>query len=169
MLHFTAIIKRFASQGEKTGWTYIEVPEEIAAQLMPSTKTSFRIKGRLDNFEIQKQAVLPMGGGKFILTLNAAIRKGIKKGKGATINVWLKVDHAPLLINTDFLDCLNDEPDAVKTFASLTKSHQLYFSKWIESAKTEITKAKRIAMAVNALVKGWGFPQMLRANKKESQ
>ncbi|HVF97457.1 MAG TPA: YdeI/OmpD-associated family protein, partial [Flavisolibacter sp.] len=55
------------------------------------------------------------------------------------------------------------------TFESLTKGHRLYFSKWIESAKTEPTKAKRIAMAVNALAKGWGYPEMMRANKKEKQ
>ena len=31
------------------------------------------------------------------------------------------------------------------------------------------TKAKRIAMAVNALAKGMGFPEMLRAHKKEKE
>ncbi|HVG14104.1 MAG TPA: YdeI/OmpD-associated family protein, partial [Chitinophagaceae bacterium] len=127
--------------------------------------TSFRVKGRLDHFAIEKAALLPMGKGKFILTLNAAIRKVIKKGTGASLEVKLQTDDSPLLVNTEFLDCLNDEPAAATTFQSLTKSHQLYFSKWIESAKTEPTKAKRIAMAVNALAKGWGFSEMLRAAK----
>jgi uncharacterized protein YdeI (YjbR/CyaY-like superfamily) len=65
--------------------------------------------------------------------------------------------------------CLEDETAAFTAFKALTTGHQIYFSKWIESAKTEATKAKRIAMAVNALEKGWGFPEMLRANKKEKE
>lgn len=169
MVHFKTIIKRFAKQGEKTGWTYIEIPDEAVEQLKPATKTSFRVKGRLDDFAIEKAALMPMGGGKFILTLNAAIRKGIKKGKDATLDVWLEEDKAPLLVNEEFLDCLRDEPAAIKNFENITNSHRLYFSKWIESAKTEPTKARRIAMAVNALAKGWGFPEMLRAQKKERE
>jgi hypothetical protein len=41
----------------------------------------------------------------------------------------------------------------------------LYFSKWIEEAKTSQTKTKRIAMAVTALGLGQGYPEMIRANK----
>jgi hypothetical protein len=47
----------------------------------------------------------------------------------------------------------------------LPKSHQKYFSNWIESARTESTKAKRIAQAVNALSIGLGYGEMMRMNK----
>jgi uncharacterized protein YdeI (YjbR/CyaY-like superfamily) len=49
----------------------------------------------------------------------------------------------------------------------LSGSHQKYFSKWIESAKTAQTKTKRILMAVTALGQGKGYPEMIRMNKKE--
>jgi hypothetical protein len=169
MVRFTATIKRFSNQGEKTGWTYIEIPDDAIRQLKPATKTSFRVKGQLDDFEIEKVALLPMGGGKYILTLNAVIRKGIKKVKGAEVEARLEADEAPLVVNSDLMECLADEPAALKTFKAITRSHQLYFSRWIESAKTEPTKAKRIAMAINALSKGRGFPEMLRAHKKEKE
>jgi uncharacterized protein YdeI (YjbR/CyaY-like superfamily) len=61
--------------------------------------------------------------------------------------------------------CLKDDPPAYSHFKTLTKGHQQYFSKWIESAKTSSTKAKRIVMAVTALAKQQGFPEMLRENK----
>lgn len=169
MVRFTALIKQFGKQGEKTGWTYIEFPATAIESLKPATRTSFRVKGRLDYYEIEKAALIPMGGGRFILPLNAAVRKIIKKGKGTTVDVAVEEDKAPLLVNEEFTECLHDEPPALQTFEGLTRSHQLYFSKWIESAKTEQTKAKRIAMAVNALAKGWGYPEMLRAAKKEKQ
>jgi hypothetical protein len=47
MVQFTAIIKRFGQQGEKTGWTYIEVPAAMAEQLVPGNRKSFRVKGKL--------------------------------------------------------------------------------------------------------------------------
>lgn len=169
MLRFTTTIKKFDSQGEKTGWTYIEVSEKQASTLNPGIKTSYRVKGRLDNYAIEKTALLPMGNGRFILPLNAALRKGIKKQKGAELAVHLELDTGPLPLNADFMDCLRDEPKAQQFFLSLAQGHRNYFSKWIETGKTDETRAKRIALAVNALSKGLGFPEMLRARKKEKE
>ncbi|MEJ0102256.1 MAG: DUF1905 domain-containing protein [Bacteroidota bacterium] len=71
MVQYTATILQFAEQGEKTGWTYIEIPADIAQKLKPGNKKSFRVKGKLDNHPIKKVALLPMGGGRFIMPLNA--------------------------------------------------------------------------------------------------
>lgn len=153
--------------GEKTGWTYIEIPADIAQKLKPGNKKSFRVKGKLDHFSIEKTSLLPMGKGAFIMPLNAVMRKGIGKKEGGMLRVQLEEDKREYVLNFDMMECLKDEPAAVKKFKSLPGSHQRYFSKWIESAKTEATKAKRIAMTVNALAKGWGFAEMIRANKKQ--
>ena len=167
MVQFTTIIKQFGQLGEKTGWTYIEIPADIAEQLMPGNRKGFRVKGKLDNFSIKAIALLPMGGGNFILTLNAGLRRGIHKKKGAMLDVKLQVDHEGYKLNADFVACLDDEPAAKKYFDSLTQSHRNYFSKWIDAAKTEPTKTKRIAIAVNALSKKWGYPEMLRNSRKD--
>lgn len=167
MVQFTATIKQFDKQGEKTGWTYIEIPSDIAEKLMPGNRKGFRVKGKLDSFAINGIALLPMGQGNFILTLNADLRKGIRKKKGAMLNVKLQVDVEGYKLNEDFIDCLNDDPIAKTFFDTLAGSHRNYFSKWIDSAKTEPTKTKRIAMAVNALSKKWGFPEMIRHSRKD--
>lgn len=169
MLRYTTVLKRFDKQGEKTGWTYIEISAKQAEVLNPGVKTSYRVKGKLDYHPVEKMAIMPMGDGSFIMAINATVRKAIKKQKGAELDVQLEVDKEPVKIDKEFMSCLKDEPAALKNFQALAKGHQNYFSKWIESAKTEPTKAKRIAMAVNALEKGWGFPEMLRAAKKEKQ
>lgn len=152
--------------GEKTGWTYIEIPADIAQKLKPGNKKSFRVRGKLDSFVIEKTALLPMGEGKFILPLNAAIRKGTGKKEGGMLRVQMEEDKREYILNFDMLECLKDEPAAIRKFKSLPGSHQRYFSKWIESAKTEPTRTKRIAQTVNALAKGWGFAEMIRAGKK---
>jgi uncharacterized protein YdeI (YjbR/CyaY-like superfamily) len=104
-----------------------------------------------------------MKGGGFILTLNAALRKGIAKGIGAMVVVKITEDKEPFRFNQDFLACLHDEPSALEYFNSLPGSHQRYFSKWIDDAKTVPTRAKRIAMAVNALARKKGYGEMLRS------
>ena len=167
MVQFTTTIKQFDKQGEKTGWTYIDIPSDIAEKLLPGNRKGFRVKGKLDSFTFKGIALLPMGGGNFILTLNADIRKGIRKKKGAMLNVKLQVDPDGYVLNKDFMTCLNDDPVAKMFFDTLSGSHRNYFSKWIDSAKTEPTKTKRIAMAVNALAKKWGFPEMIKNSRKD--
>ena len=166
MVKFTATIQRFDKQGEKTGWTYIEVPADLAQKLKPGNRREFRVKGKLDAHLINRVSLLPMGGGRFILVLNAALRKATGKKHGAMLKVRLEVDESPFVFNRDFLECLADEPAANEFFKTLTGSHQRYFSKWIDDAKTEPTRVRRITMAVNALAKKWGFPEMLRAQRQ---
>ncbi len=166
MITFTTTIKQFGKQGEKTGWTYIEVPADLADQIKENTRIGFRVKGKLDDYRFEGLALIPMGKGDFILPLNATVRKQIHKGKGAMLKVQLTEDKKPYVLNKDFMASLDDEPAARKHFDTLSNSHRKYFSKWIDSAKTEETKIKRIAMAVNALMKGWGYPEMLRARRE---
>lgn len=167
MISYQTIILKFASKGEKTGWTYIEVPADIAKKLKPVNKKGFRVKGKLDDFTISGVALLPMGEGNFIMPLNAAIRKGIGKRNGAILQVSLTEDKKEYILNADLMECLADDPDALTFFNSLSGSHQRYFSKWIESAKTEATYSKRIAMTVNALSRKQGYPEMIRAQQQK--
>ncbi|MGB3006025.1 MAG: YdeI/OmpD-associated family protein [Chitinophagaceae bacterium] len=165
MIKFTVTIHKFGQKGEKTGWTYIEIPADIAQQLKPGNRKEFKVKGKLDTYVIKRVSLLPMGGGIFIMALNAAMRKAIGKKQGAILQVQLSEDKSEFVFNKDFMECLNDEPAAKIFFESLPGSHQRYFSRWIDDAKTEPTKVKRITMAVNALAKKWGYPEMIRASK----
>src|SRR6478735_11611956 len=110
MVVFSVIISKFNSYKEKTGWSYIEISERQAEKLKPGTRVSFRVKGLLDNFPIQKAALLPIGDGKFILPFNAAMRKGTKKKDGDKIKVHLELDERKITPSTEFIRCLKDDP-----------------------------------------------------------
>lgn len=165
MITYSTRILKFEKKGEKTGWSYIEISKRQAEQLKSGCRVSFRIKGQLDQHPIHQTALLPMGDGNFILPLNGAMRKAIGKIEGDLLTVKIEVDERPLTLSSDFIKCLKDDPRAYTFFKTLPKSHQAYFSKWIESAKTISTKTKRITMAVVALGLGQGYPEMIRANK----
>lgn len=167
MIKFSATIQKFAEQGEKTGWTYIEIKAKLAEQLKPGNKKSFRVKGYLDDYYFEQIALVPMGGGDFIMALNASIRKAIGKTKGAKVEVQMEEDMKPVLPPAELIECLQDEPKALENFKLLPKSHQNYFTRWIESAKTDETKAKRIAKAVTSLAIKQDFGAMIRSMKED--
>jgi hypothetical protein len=165
MVTFSTKIRRFAKQGEKTGWSYIEISQKDAEKMNPGVLKSYRVKGTIDSFKIQKVSILPMGKGSFILPMNATIRKGTGKTAGDPVKVSLELDGRSLQLNADFIACLKDDARAYEFFQTLPKGHQNYFSKWIDDAKTISTKTKRITMALIALAQGQGYGEMIRANK----
>jgi hypothetical protein len=163
MVNFTATLQKFQKKGEKTGWTYLEITSAQAQKLKPGTKVSFRVKGTLDSYPIEKTSLLPMGDGQFILPFNAKLRKGTGKGAGDKIKASLELDERKLQLSGDLLACLKDEPAALAFFKKLPPSHQQYYSKWIESAKTIQTKTKRITVTVLACSRSMGYGDMMRA------
>lgn len=162
MIGFKTTLLKFDQQGEKTGWTYINIPAKIASKIKADCKKSFRVKGKIDDYTIKAVSLLPMGGGDFIMPVNATMRKAIKKMKGAVVEVALEEDKAEVKISAALLECLDDEPVAKTFFNALPASHQHYYSKWIESAKTDSTKAKRIAAAIHAFVHKLSYAEMMR-------
>src|SRR5688572_3429211 len=162
MITFSTTLLRFSSKGEKSGWTYLEISAHQAQKLKPGTKVSFRVKGRLDQFTFEKVALLPMGEGQFIMPINATMRKAIGKKNGDKVKVEIEADERKLQLSPDLLKCLKDEPRAMAFFKGLPKSHQNWFSKWVESAKTLPTKSKRITQILIACSKEQGFAEMMR-------
>ncbi|MDB4999441.1 MAG: hypothetical protein JWR76_518 [Mucilaginibacter sp.] len=168
MVDYNTIILQFGEQGEKTGWTYIEIPVDVAQEIKPGNKKSFRVRGWLDEYAVTGMALMPIGEGKFIMALREEIRKGIRKGRGAMLRVRLELDtDYKVEMPEDLQECFDFEsPEAFEFFNGLAKSHQGYFIKWINDAKTEQTRANRIAHTINAAVRRMDYGMMLREQKK---
>lgn len=164
MISYNTTLLKFDKKGEKTGWTFIEISAAQAKKLKDS-KVSFRVKGTLDSHKISQVALVPMGEGAFILAVNGTMRKALGKKAGDKVKVTLEADDSKIILSHDMMACLKDEPAALAAFKKLPGSHQKYFSRWIESAKTANTKTKRIVMTVEALAKKMKFNEMLRAER----
>src|SRR5688572_13969435 len=156
MISFSTTLLKFDKKGEKTGWTFIEISASQAKKLKDS-KVSFRVKGTLDSHKISQVALVPMGEGAFILAVNGTMRKAIGKKVGDKVKVTLEADESKIILSHDMMACLKDEPAALEAFKKLPGSHQKYYSRWVESAKTAATKTKRIVMTVEALSKKMKF------------
>src|SRR5688572_5932779 len=102
---FSTTLEKFASMGEKTGWTYLKIPKKVSEKLMPGRKLSYRVKGRIDNHLIDHVALIPFGGGDFIMAINATMRKATGKKKGDKVELELEVDHKITKLNAELLEC----------------------------------------------------------------
>lgn len=162
---FTARLDKFGKNGEKSGWTFIQIPAKLAGKLKPGCKVSFRVKGSFDDYTFEKVAMLPMGEGDFIIPLKAPVRKQLGKHEGHTVKVVLELDDRAPTLSPDLMRCLKDDPQCLAVFKALPKSHQNYYSNWIESAKTIQTKTKRILMAMESFAKKQNFGEMIRESK----
>ena len=73
------------------------------------------------------------------------------------------IDTKEYQLPADLLQCLADEPLALAIFNKLPPSHQKYYGRWIDEAKTEPTRIKRIAAAINTLAGGGNFGQAVKS------
>ena len=167
MFSFKSIIQKFANKGEKTGWTYIDISQDIILKLKLKNKKEFRIKGVMDDVVFERLAVYPIGEGNFIIAINAELRKKLGKKEGAMLSVKFELDKSEALHSQELLDCLKDDKIALKQFNSLLLSHQNYFPRYIYTAKGADTKAGRIVNTINAIHQKMNFGEMIRSLKKE--
>ncbi|MFW0718516.1 YdeI/OmpD-associated family protein [Pedobacter sp. N23S346] len=167
MIHIKAEIERFGQMGEKTGWSYIFIPATIANELKPDCKVSFRVKGKLDDLEIAGIATVPMGEGDFIIAINTTLRKKIRKEAGAKVELWLEEDlDFKIEMPADLEVCLAEDETLLTRFLQQPKSHQNYFIKWINEAKTEPTRTKRLIMTITAMEKQQDYGAMIRGSRE---
>ena len=166
MITFEAEIERFSKMGEKTGWSYVTIPVEIASQIKPDCRKSFRVRGFLDAVPVAGLSFIPMGGGDFIMALNANLRKQLKKEEGTGLQLQLEEDEAFKIEMPEDLElCLIEERHCLGNFLNLPKSHQNYYINWLNTAKTEPTRVKRLTQIVIAMDKRQTFSEMMRSNK----
>ncbi|MES2679183.1 MAG: YdeI/OmpD-associated family protein [Bacteroidota bacterium] len=167
MFAFKGMIQKFSSKGEKTGWTYIDIPDDILAKLKRKDKKEFRIKGVVDDVKFERMATYPVGHGRYIIALNTELRKQLGKKEGAMVSLKIELDTSEALQSQELTDCLNEDRIAKKQFDSLLLSQRNYFHRYVYSAKGAPTKAGRIVNIINAMYKKQDFGEMIRSLKKD--
>lgn len=149
------LMQRMSGKG---GWSYIEIKE-----ISPDHKAHFgmvRVKGSLDNYELNQYNLMPMGNGNLFLPVKAEIRKKIKKEAGDLVHVKLYLDQSPLVIPQELIDCLQEYPGAYEFYNTLTDSEKKQYLNWVYSAKSEDTKASRIVKMIDKLLEGKKFHEL---------
>lgn len=138
-----------SSFGDNTG---IEVPPELVEQLGSGKRPAVVVN--LNGYEYRN--TVGVMAGKFLVSVSAAVRKATGLNGGDPIDVVLTLAEGPRPVNMpeDFKAALDREPDAAAFFAGLSNSLQRYHVGLVEGAKTQETRDRRIAKAVNLFLAG---------------
>lgn len=153
-------LKKYPGKG---GWTYTII-DGIPAE----KKEKFgwvKVKGFIDDHEINSYKLMPIKDGRFFLPVKAEIRKKIKKKDGDWVKLLLYTDADPLHIPGEFLQCLRDEPAAYKTFNGLNESNKKYYIDWIYSSKKVETRIERMAKSIDRLANGLKYFEPFHISK----
>jgi Domain of unknown function (DUF1905)/Bacteriocin-protection, YdeI or OmpD-Associated len=149
----TCLLKKYPGKG---GWTYAEIPE-----IPQDKKTPFgwvKVRGTIDDFDINQYKLMPMGNGQLFLPVKAAIRKKIKKEAGDFVRVVLYKDETTLNIPSEIVQCFEDEPTRTyEAFVRSSEGEQKAWLDWIYAAKKDETKAQRILTMMDKLKRGIRF------------
>lgn len=140
---------RFRATVELNGKTAtgIEVPEAVVDALGTSRRPAVRVT---IGDHIYRSTVARMGG-RFLLPVSAEVRAAAGVAAGDEVDVELEADDAPRTVQVppDLAAALQGGPRT--RFDALSYSNQRRHVLAVEGAKTDATRARRIAAVVDAL------------------
>ncbi len=143
----TYLLEKFPGKG---GWTYASIPE-----IKPSEHTPFgwvRVRGFIDDYELKKFKLMPKGDGTLFFSVNATIRKKIKKEAGDQVRIKLWLDELSAEIPEEIKECLlNESKSTLERFLALSEFDRNIFLNPVYDAKTEEEKADRIVEMIKRL------------------
>jgi hypothetical protein len=135
--------------GNKAG---IVVPENVVSALDAGKRPPVVVT---INGQSYRSSIAVMGG-KYMVGVSSANRELTGTSAGDTVDVDLQVDTQPRVIEVpdDLAAALEAEPEAKAFYGTLNYSAQRRYVEPIGDAKTEETRARRIAKVVSDLRAG---------------
>lgn len=94
--------------------------------------------------------------GEFLLGLNRAVREAAHVEAGDTVELKLELDSAPpdVEVPAALADALAGDRAARSAFAGLASTHCKEYARWVQEAKREDTRQRRVAQALEMLRQG---------------
>jgi hypothetical protein len=131
------------------GGAFVEVPfdvEEAFGSKRP------KIKATIDGVPY-RGTLVRMGSESHLLLILKEIREKIGKTFGDQVKVAVELDIEPrvVAIPKDLAGALKKDKEAKKHFGELSYSHQKEYVAWIEEAKKDETRQRRIVKALEML------------------
>jgi len=141
------------SAGGPGAWTTLTLPEDVAKEL--GARRSLAVRGTIDGHPF-RSTVMPWGGGGFYLVVNRDVRTAAGVEPGDKVTVALERDDAPREVEPPdaLVEALAESSVAAKTWERLPPSAKKQYAEWIADAKSEETRRRRVAKAIELLEEG---------------
>lgn len=144
---------------------YVDVPDSTVASLYRTergprkNKTYTRPKKYIPviarvNGRAALTTLVPAGGGRYRMQFNAVLRKAARADVGEVVRIELSLDrdsreHA---VPADLRAALNRHPKAKRAFEEMPPGLRRQLLKWMDSAKGEATRIRRIEIVIDRMV-----------------
>jgi Bacteriocin-protection, YdeI or OmpD-Associated/Domain of unknown function (DUF1905) len=137
------------ASGNNTG---IVVPDDVIEKLGAGKRPAVHVT--INEYEYRN--TIAVMGGRYLISVSAAIRKETGLKGGDAIRVSLKLADAPRAVEVppDFEAALTKQKTALAFFAGLSNSLQRYHVDNINNAKTPDTRQRRIEKAITLFLAG---------------
>lgn len=139
-------------QNASGGGAFVEVPFDVE-EAFGSKKP--RVKALIEG--VPYRGILTrMGGPSHILVILKSIREQVGKSFGDQVKVTVEADVEPrvLEIPKDLMKELKKDGEAKAFFERLSYTHKREYVMWINEAKKDETRQRRIAKTIEMLKKG---------------
>jgi hypothetical protein len=94
--------------------------------------------------------------GEFMVGFSKEVREGAGVAAGDTITLELKLDSEPRTVEVPpaLAEALDRDPEARTAFEGLAFTHRKEFARWIDEAKRDETRERRVAQALDMIRTG---------------
>jgi hypothetical protein len=145
---------------------HVDVPDEIARRLQKeagmqraqraSKNTQHKyipVVATVDGTSV-RTTLMPAGGGRYRMQFNADLRKAANADAGDLVGVTLAFDPGSREVNVpkDLAASLRKHSKARKAFEKCPPGHRRQIVKWMDEAKSEIVRQRRIARVIDILL-----------------
>jgi hypothetical protein len=130
---------------------FIEFPFDVEKEF--GTKGQVKVHATFDGVEY-RGSLAKMGHHCHILGVTQKIRKEINKNPGDSVHVVLKQDIKPRIVEVpkDFAELLDKHLKAKKSFDTMSYTHKKEYISWIEDAKREETRKRRMKKSIGRIL-----------------
>ena len=141
-------------QHGKMNAAYVEFPFDV--EDLFGKKGQVKIKAMIDNKILYRGSLANMGYDCHVLGITHEVRRQINKTFGDIIDIKLEQDLEERVVSIpdDVQTQLNKSKRASEFFESLSFTHRKEYMRWIESAKKEETRKKRIVEFIDKMKAG---------------
>ena len=140
----------------------LDVPETVSRTLGQRGRVPVRASVNGVAFT---SSLMPTAEGGHCLGVTKAQLREAGAAQGDAVQVELALDTTPRVITPpdDFARALQAAPEARSVFEGLSYTHRREYVRWIESAKREATRQRRVEGAIELLQRGVKTPDAPRA------
>jgi hypothetical protein len=94
--------------------------------------------------------------GEFLVGLSKEVRTGAGVQAGDTVTLELKLDTEPRTVEVPpaLAEALDADPEAKAAFDGMAFTHRKEYARWIDEAKREETRARRVTQALDMIRTG---------------